>query len=217
MQVWFSNRRARLRKTLGSATSTFPSSAGLGSYSAAESFPSHSGYQWASSMASSAYLNYPGYSQDKAAQYYPGTQGWSTAGAKAKEGAQGLGASWGAAGSHLPQEYNSLLATSYPASSQAFHQDQTKYLAAGLSTDAKYGGLSSDGKYSGLSADAKFSGLTGDAKYSVSESKYGMGEPSGLETKYSNHLATQHSQQEEEKHQQYLGHLAAQSMCRPVH
>ena len=27
------------------------------------SFPSHSGYQWASSMASSAYLNYPNYSQ----------------------------------------------------------------------------------------------------------------------------------------------------------
>ena len=27
------------------------------------SFPSHSGYQWASSMASSAYLNYPNYPQ----------------------------------------------------------------------------------------------------------------------------------------------------------
>ena len=174
-------------------------------------------------MASSAYLNYPGYSQDKAAQYYPGSQGWPVAGTKAKEGAQGLGAAWGATGSHLPQEYNSLLATSYPASSQAFQQDQTKYLAAGLSTDAKYGGLSSDGKYGGLSADAKYSGhsdakysgLTGDAKYS--ENKYGMGEASGVETKYSSHLGTQHGQQEEEKHQQYLGHLAAQSMCRPVH
>ena len=41
-----------------------PISVFLNLYTFSESsFASHSGYQWASSMANSAYLNYPNYSQ----------------------------------------------------------------------------------------------------------------------------------------------------------
>ena len=74
-----------------------------------------------------------------------------------------------ATSAHLSQEYNSLLTTSYPTTahpSQApFQGEQSKYLAAGLATEAKYG--------------------------LMSEAKYGMGDPVGLETKYSSHLASQ--------------------------
>ena len=73
-----------------------------------------------------------------------------------------------ASSAHLSQEYNSLLATSYPTahpSQAAFQGEQSKYLAAGLATEAKYG--------------------------LMSEAKYGMGDPVGLETKYSSHLASQ--------------------------
>ena len=108
----------------------------------------------------------------------------------------------------LSQEYNSLLATSYPTaahpSQASFQGEQSKYLAAGLATEAKYG--------------------------LMSEAKYGMGDPVGLETKYSSHLASQSQgvqvqklpqthpyQMQEDKQQQYLNQLAAQSMCRPVH
>lgn len=70
---------------------------------------------------------------------------------------------------HLSQEYNSLLATGYPTahpSQASFQGEQSKYLAAGLATEAKYG-------------------LMSDAKYGM------VGDPVGLETKYSTHLASQ--------------------------
>ena len=70
---------------------------------------------------------------------------------------------------HLSQEYNSLLATGYPTAHPAqasFQGEQSKYLAAGLATEAKYG-------------------LMSDAKYGM------VGDPVGLETKYSSHLASQ--------------------------
>ena len=73
-----------------------------------------------------------------------------------------------ATSAHLSQEYNSLLATGYPTahpSQASFQGEQSKYLAAGLATEAKYG--------------------------LMSEAKYGMGDPVGLETKYSSHLASQ--------------------------
>ena len=73
-----------------------------------------------------------------------------------------------ATSAHLSQEYNSLLATSYPTahpSQASFQGEQSKYLAAGLASEAKYG--------------------------LMSEAKYGMGDPVGLETKYSSHLASQ--------------------------
>ena len=70
---------------------------------------------------------------------------------------------------HLSQEYNSLLASGYhPTAHPAqatFQGEQSKYLAAGLVTEAKYG--------------------------LMPEAKYGMGDSSGLETKYSSHLASQ--------------------------
>jgi hypothetical protein len=189
VQVWFSNRRARLRKTLGSASSTFPAAApGLASYAASEaSFPAHSGYQWASTMASSAYLNYGGYCQEKAAaQYYPAAA-WPAAAVKGKEGMGGQGlasASWAPGGAG--QDYNSLLGSYGGSSGQAggYQGEQAKYLSGGLGA----------------------------------EGKYGMGEAAALETKYASQLASHagHGQQEE-KHQQYLSQLAAQSMCRPVH
>ena len=73
-----------------------------------------------------------------------------------------------ATSAHLSQEYNSLLGASYPTthpSQASFQGEQSKYLAAGLATEAKYG--------------------------LMSEAKYGMGDPVGLETKYSSHLASQ--------------------------
>ena len=83
MQVWFSNRRARLRKTLSSAggagfgaglTGGLPSPGQTGSYSAPATEPSFShsasSYQW----PANPYLNYTGYCQsDKTSgmsQYY---------------------------------------------------------------------------------------------------------------------------------------------------
>ena len=80
-------------------------------------------------------------------------------------------ASWPTSAStpaHLSQEYNSLLTTGYPTahpSQASFQGEQSKYLAAGLASEAKYG--------------------------LMSEAKYGMGDPVGLETKYSSHLASQ--------------------------
>ena len=119
VQVWFSNRRARLRKTLSSAgSSSFGSSLSSSSsslnYGAESSFPSHSGYQWPASH----YLQYTGYSQDKASmgQYY---QGQSWAGKSSKESSMGSMTSmtsmamtgnmsnpWTGAAAQL-QEYNS--------------------------------------------------------------------------------------------------------------
>ena len=69
----------------------------------------------------------------------------------------------------LSQEYNSLLATGYPtthpATAQApFQGEQNKYLGL-TATEAKYG--------------------------LMSETKYGMADSGGLETKYSSHLASQ--------------------------
>ena len=76
VQVWFSNRRARLRKTLTTTGSSNFSSAlsssaspGISGYSSSSSeFPGgQSGYQW----SSNPYLNY-GYCQEKSgmSQYY---------------------------------------------------------------------------------------------------------------------------------------------------
>ena len=70
---------------------------------------------------------------------------------------------------HLSQEYNSLLSTGYPtthpATAQApFQGEQNKYLGL-TATEAKYG--------------------------LMSETKYGMADSGGLETKYSSHLASQ--------------------------
>ena len=100
------------------------------------------------------------------------------AGSKVKESLSMVGpssssssSSWPTSAStpaHLSQEYNSLLATSYPTahpSQASFQGEQSKYLAAGLATETKYG--------------------------LMSEAKYGMGDPVGLETKYSSHLASQ--------------------------
>ena len=91
VQVWFSNRRARLRKTISStAGSTFGSGLATSSSAAAAinynpadgTFGSQGGYQW----PAAPYLNY-GYSQDKAmGGYYSAnwmsskkmeTSGWS--------------------------------------------------------------------------------------------------------------------------------------------
>ena len=105
VQVWFSNRRARLRKTISSsAGSTFGS--GLAStaspassinYNPADgTFGSQAGYQWAA--APSPYLNY-GYSQDKTmAGYY--SANWMSSSTKKMEAS-------GWSGSSQLQEYNS--------------------------------------------------------------------------------------------------------------
>ena len=116
VQVWFSNRRARLRKTLSSAssstfgTSLSSSSASL-NYSSESSFPSHTGYQW----PSNPYLQYGYSSQEKGAmgQYYQG-QNWASK--VTKESGMGAMSSmsvagnmsnpWPGAAAQL-QEYNS--------------------------------------------------------------------------------------------------------------
>ena len=73
VQVWFSNRRARLRKTISStAGSTFGSGLATSSSAAAAinynpadgTFGSQGGYQW----AAAPYLNY-GYSQETVYKY----------------------------------------------------------------------------------------------------------------------------------------------------
>ena len=109
VQVWFSNRRARLRKTISSsAGSTFGS--GLAStaspassinYNPADgTFGSQAGYQW----PGGAYLNY-GYGQDKTmGGYY--SANWIQSSKKMEAGMSSqLASGW--SGSSQLQEYNS--------------------------------------------------------------------------------------------------------------
>ena len=129
VQVWFSNRRARLRKTIGSASGSASSfsSVASGSYSeAAGVFSGSGGYGgWPSGKArktlsgdhsrlryfagSNPYLNYPGassYGQDKTAAsgYYNSASSWRPGpGAKMEAGAANM--TWPAAASQL-QEYS---------------------------------------------------------------------------------------------------------------
>ena len=103
VQVWFSNRRARLRKTISStAGPSFTSSSVQAiNYSPADpagSFGCQAGYQWS---GVSPYLNY-GYGQDKSspAGYY--SANWMSS--KKMEASQ-LASGW--SGSSQLGEYNS--------------------------------------------------------------------------------------------------------------
>ena len=129
VQVWFSNRRARLRKTISSsAGSTFgsglaSSSSAAINYSPAEgTFGSQAGYQW----PGNPYLNY-GYSQDKSmgGGHYYNSANW-VAGKKVEMSSQ-----WSGAAS---QEYNSL----YGVAGGGQYSQETKYQADTDKTQQQY-------------------------------------------------------------------------------
>ena len=126
MQVWFSNRRARLQKTVnttgaGCFTGGLPSSSpGLGQYGAEAGFgtaaaAAHSGYQWPANpyLANYGYGGVAG--QEKQGGYYNTGAGWVPGSGKNKvEGMGGMGVAnmagamgpWAGAAA-LSQEYNS--------------------------------------------------------------------------------------------------------------
>lgn len=224
VQVWFSNRRARLRKTLSSAgSSSFgaslsSSSPGL-SYSSESSFPSHSGYQW----PANPYLQY-GYSQDKGSmgQYYQG-QNW--AGKSSKESSMGsmssmamagnMSSPWSGAAAAQLQEYNSLLGSSMSSMAGSGYGSSAAQNSPGFQADPKYLGqlmANSESKYLNQIAEPS-SGSTMETKYSnhlaaaqSSDSKYPIASDSAkygsVDTKYLSQLA---SSQVESKYLNQVG------------
>jgi len=230
VQVWFSNRRARLRKTISStgsssfgsglSSSASPGISGYSPVSSAESSfsGSQSGYQW----PGNPYLNY-GYCQDKAGSgmgQYNNSANWRVGNMPSKLESSMTG-NWtaGAAASQL-QEY-SLLGSSMSSSGYSSHaggggsstfQSDNKYLGhlMAANTDSKF--LNNLTEQSGAGSGSSESSSSSAVKY-----------PGALESKYLSQIETKYLQQQQDssnEKQQYLGQLSAASnsmMCRPVH